>query len=569
MFFIFSKYLIFTILKRKHINKMIFKKFYNIIKTKLNDFNKNFPLEKLEINPNTDIKKKEFGDISINAPMILAKIKKENPVVLAKEIRDLFADNFEIEKIEIAGGGFLNFFLKDSFFKKYLFELIDQKMFFMKQQYDLNNYNIEFVSANPTGPLHIGHGRGAIIGDVLAKIMKLKGYRVTREFYINDAGSQIEKLGKSVFAMYKNFCGIESIFPEDGYHGYYIKEIAERLYKEHGNQILEKEITFFSFYAKEKLLKNIENTLLEYQVQFDVWFSEKQLHDDAMIEKAIDILDKKGFIYIADDQSIWFKSILFGDEKDRVLKKSNGEWTYTAADIAYFLNKIDRGFTKIIMILGQDHHSFKIRLEAIAAALGFDLNNFYIILYQLVTLKNEGELVRMSKRKGNSIELSTVIDVVGSDVARFFYLNKKADAHLDFNIKDALEKNTNNPVFYIQYAIVRIKSILEKAELYIDINKIKENDIEDSFQEIEKLLLKQIATLDHTLEKILLYQAPHLISYFTSELASLFHSWYNFEQIIDKENEKRTKKKLLLIKSVQDCLFICADILGIKIPDRM
>ena len=550
---------------------MILKLFCEKLKDKIIFLYKDIPSEKIEILINTDQKKIGFGDLSTNAPMIIAKSKKKNPFFIAEELRrDLCFE--EILKIEIGGGGFLNFFFTDSFFQKSLRIFQDEKSFYTKKNYPKDCYNIEYVSANPTGPLHIGHGRGAIIGDILAKVFKLKGYSVIREFYINDAGSQIEKLGLSVCAAYKNLCGQETVIPEDGYHGYYIKEIAEKIFLEYEDTLCDKEIGFFSAYAEKLLLENIKNTLSEYQVIFDSWFSEKNLHKGLMIDRAIQLLDEKGFILKTEDGALWFKSTLFGDEKDRVLKKKTGEWTYTAADIAYFLNKIDRGFTKIIMVLGQDHHSFKIRLEAIAKAFSFNVSNLEIILYQLVTLKNEGELFRMSKRKGNSVELGAVIDTVGSDVARFFYLNKKADAHLEFDIKEALEKNVNNPVFYIQYALVRIKSIFQKAGLFIDLN-ILQDDIESQnlflFSDIEKLLLKQIGSLDNTLDKILIYYSPHLITYFTLELVSLFHAWYNSEHIIDQKNLKEMKKKLLILRSVDECLKICVMLLGVQIPDKM
>ncbi len=548
---------------------MLLKKICEKIKNTLSEYYKIGSPERFEILVNVDQKKINFGDISINAPLLLAKEKKINPLVVAEELKKILFFE-EIEKIEVAGGGFLNFFLKESFFNDCLIAFFSDKSFFKKEAQSLNSYNLEFVSANPTGPLHIGHGRGAIIGDILGRILCLKGYEVTREYYINDAGLQITKLGNSLFAAYQIECGKEVAMPEDGYHGYYLKDLASELFKEYGEELLTKEVSFFSEYAKEILLKNIKDTLSEYQVEFDVWFSEKTLHDSKVIELAVSLLEAKGFVFTSEDGAIWFKATAFGDEKDRVLKKNNGDWTYTAADIAYFLNKINRGFTKIVMVLGQDHHSFKIRMEAIAQAFSFNLDNLQIILYQLVTLRDEGELFRMSKRKGNSVELETVIDTVGSDVARFFYLQRKADAHLDFDIKEALEKNINNPVFYIQYAMVRIKSIFEKATPFISKEDLLlQNDGLFTFSSIEKLILKQISQLDTVLDKIITQLAPHLITYFTLELTALFHAWYNAEQIITADDKKKMKKKLLLLQATKDCLEICVSILGIDIPDKM
>ena len=548
---------------------MLLKKICEKINNTLSEYYKIGSLERLEILVNVDQKKINFGDISINAPLILAKEKKINPLVIAEELKKILLFE-EIEKIEIAGGGFLNFFLKESFFNDCLIAFSSNKSFFEKESFSLNYYNLEFVSANPTGPLHIGHGRGAIIGDILGRVLNLKGYLVTREYYINDAGAQIAKLGNSLFAAYQIECGKEVAIPEDGYHGYYIKDLASGLFKKHGEGLLNKELSFFSDYAKEILLKNIKDTLSQYQVEFDIWFSEKKLHETKAIEEAVMLLEKKGFIFTSEDGAIWFKATAFGDEKDRVLKKNNGDWTYTAADIAYFLDKINRGFTTIVMVLGQDHHSFKIRMEAIAQAFSFNLQNLQIILYQLVTLRHEGELFRMSKRKGNSVELETVIDTVGSDVARFFYLQRKADAHLDFDIKEALEKNINNPVFYIQYAMVRIKSIFEKATPFVsEQDLLFQEDHSFVFSPIEKLILKQISQLDSVLDKIATHFAPHLITYFTLELTALFHVWYNAEQIITADDRKKMKKKLLLLEVTKNCLEICVSILGIDIPDKM
>lgn len=546
----------------------IFKTFHNDFISKIREIHSELNSNSLEIQINTDSKRIEFGDISTNAPLILAKIVKKNPAVIAEIIIKKFEDDENIKKIEFAGMGFINIFFKNQVYQNYYQSLLKKEILIINKLHSKKKYNVEFVSANPTGPLHIGHGRGAIIGDVLSKVLKIKGYEASTEFYINDAGNQIERLGKSVQSAYLSHCNIKNKTPENGYKGYYIEEITEEIVKKEKNNKIDSAVNWFSDYAKNILLKKIKKTLLDYQVTFDMWFSEKTLHESLAIDNAIVLLTEKGFTYETDDKTLWFKSTLFGDDKDRVLKKQDGQWTYIAADIAYFLNKINRGFDHIVMILGQDHHSFKIRLEAIAKAFNFDISNLTIILYQLITLKNDGELMRMSKRKGNSIELETIIDTVGSDVARFFYLNKKADAHLDFDIKEALEKSNANPVFYIQYAMVRIKSIFEKVNGIISDTEIINNEDEYEFTDLEKLLLKKISLFDKTLEKIITLSQPHLLTYYTTELVALFHSFYTSHPIISPE-VAITKKRLGLLKIIYETLNYCVNILRISIPDKM
>ena len=522
----------------------------------------------VDFNYNDEVTRLNFGDLSSNISFLLAKQLKKNP----KEIADLIIVQLElnqdIEKIELAGVGFINIYFTENFYKEYYSKvLLNNSLLYTVITRD-KKYNVEFVSANPTGPLHIGHGRGAIIGDVCAKVLSLKGGVVATEYYINDVGVQIEKLGKSLYFQYAKLCDKEIIFPENGYQGEYILNIAIDLHKKHNLELIDNSINWFSDYAKNILLNDIKNTLLDYQINYQLWFSEKILHNNGLVEKAISVLSDRGFTYTCNEGIIWFKSTVFGDEKDRVLKKSDGMWTYTAADVAYFLNKIERGFTDIVMILGQDHHSFKIRIEAIAKALGFNSLQLNIILYQLVTLKNEGEIIRMSKRKGNSIELQDVIDLVGSDVARFFYLQRKADTHLDFDLKEALEKSNKNPVFYIQYALVRIKSILDKANGLVDINDYNKAVDFVSMNIHERMILRKISLFDLILDQICNTLYPHVLTYYTIELASLFHSFYTMYPIISND-KNLTCYRLGLSYLVKQVLGECVNLLGISIPERM
>ena len=412
---------------------------------------------------NTDDQKQQFGDITSNAALVLAKALKQSPRDIAQTISEKFHEE-NIEKIEIAGPGFLNFFLKPEAFSKLAQELFEQKQSFFKPE-TLNSkaINIEFVSANPTGPLHFGHGRGGIIGDVLGNVLRFLGHKVTKEFYINDAGLQIQKLGTSLKIRYQQKSGMDVTVPEDAYHGTYLIDLANQLFTEHGKKLLDQPDEFFTTYAMAKLLEQIKQTLQDYGINYDEWFSEQSLHESSKIEQALAILEKYGHLY-EQDGALWFTSTKFGDDKDRVLRKQSGNLTYAAADIAYMQNKINRGHEHLIYILGHDHHSYATRLKSILQALKLEQYQLDIILYQLVHMKERGKNVRMSKRKGNIVTLQDVIDTVGKDVARFFYLNRKADAQLEFDLELALTQTDENPVCYIQYAYSRTGSILAKSK---------------------------------------------------------------------------------------------------------
>ncbi|MBA3954323.1 arginine--tRNA ligase [Candidatus Dependentiae bacterium] len=525
-------------------------------------------LSNLEINLNIDAQKQQFGDITTNAALVLSKELKQQPRAIAQEIQAHFTHQW-IERIEIAGPGFINIFLTQDALHHIARQLLqgNQDFFKLEAHAPRYNYNVEFVSANPTGPLHIGHGRGGIIGDVLGNVLHFLGHVVTKEFYINDAGSQIQKLGLSFKIRCQQQGGLTVELPEDTYHGEYLISLAQECIEKHGPEVLERPDSFFATYAKEHLLQQLQDTLKNYGITFDVWFSEKTLHDNSSIEQALDTLQKHGHIYQKDD-ALWFASTAFGDDKDRVLRKSSGELTYVSADIAYLNNKIGRGFNKLVMVLGQDHHSYVVRLKAAMQALGYNPADLDIILYQLVTLKESGQQLRMSKRAGRIVTLEDVIDTVGVDVARFFYLNRKADAHLDFDIELALKKTEENPVYYIQYAYVRIASILEKAAQQPELTAITAADavfISDS----EKLLLKKIASLASTLTSISRHYQTHTLTYYALELAQLFHSYYGAHKVIDQAHIQQSRGRLLTITILRNTLKLCLDLLGISSPERM
>lgn len=517
---------------------------------------------------NTDTNKLDFGDLTTNAALVLAKELKQNPTSIAQYIVEQFSHPL-IKKIERAGPGFINIFLSDEAWATIGKELWQQKEGFFKPENNQvpHTYNIEFVSANPTGPLHLGHGRGAIIGDVLAKILTFLGHKVTKEFYINDAGNQITKLGMSLKIRIQQELGISTELPEDAYHGLYLIDLAQQCIKEHGTGIIEQPQPFFEQYAKDHLLQKIKQTLEYYGLTFDVWFSEKTLHKSNAIPDALTQLKSENYIY-EHEQALWFASTKFGDDKDRVVRKSSGEWTYVAADIAYLLNKAQRGFDTLIMILGHDHHSYAVRLQGIRQALGLNTIGLDIILYQLVTMKASGQLVQMSKRAGTGITLHEVIDAVGPDIARFFYLQRKADAQLEFDLDLALKKTEENPVYYIQYAYVRTGSILEKATQERELQDIT---IDDSAHlgTNEALLLKKIISLQTILEVIQNTHQTHHLAYYTIELADLFHRYYAQNRVINLENIPQSRARLLLITILRNTFALTFDLLGISKPEKM
>ncbi|HBR70274.1 TPA: arginine--tRNA ligase [Candidatus Dependentiae bacterium] len=521
----------------------------------------------IDITLNTDEQRQQFGDLSTNAALILSKKIGKNP----REIAEIIIKNFShplVKKTEIAGPGFINFLLTPEAFVELLKELTQQQENFFKPDHlKPKNFNIEFVSANPTGPLHFGHGRGGIIGDVLGNITKFVGYNTIKEFYINDAGSQIQKLGESFKARCYQELGENMPLPEDGYQGEYLVELAKEAVKEFDKQLLKKSDQFFAEYAKEKLLAKLQQTLKDYGINFDVWFSEKSLHENHKIEKAIERLKQAGFIY-EQDGALWFKSTAFGDDKDRVLRKQDGSWTYVAADLAYMLDKAERGAQQMIMVLGQDHHGYVDRLHGLHKALGLQQSTLDIILYQLVSLKKDGQELRMSKRAGRMVTLQDIIDTVGKDVARFFYLNRKADAQLDFDINLALKKTEENPVYYLQYAFVRLNSILKNAAKYKELEQINENDAQYLTEE-EHLMLKKIVALKDLLLNITKNYQTHQLTYYALELAQLFHSYYGKNKVIDLEYPERSRARLLLVQQLKMTLSLILKLLGISQPETM
>lgn len=514
---------------------------------------------------NVEQGKSSFGDISTNIAMVLAPRIKKIPRDFAREITNLFAHE-AIASMEVAGPGFINITLTTAAWAAIANDLSMSGDAFFKLEPDTKrlNVNLEFVSANPTGPLHIGHGRGAIIGDVLAHVMNFIGHKAHKEFYINDAGSQIQKLGASFKTRCFKELGKEIAFPEDGYQGEYLIALAKECVQEYGDTLLLKDDLFFSEYAKKAMLEQQKETLQKYGVTFNEWFSEKKLHESGAIEAQLDALTIRGYTY-KKEHALWFRSTDFGDDKDRVLRKSDGELTYVAADAAYLQNKVDRGFDRLIMVLGQDHHGYVVRLKGLLQASGYDPAMLDIILYQLVSIKEGGEQVRLSKRAGRIVDLAEIIDTVGTDVARFFYLQRKADAHLEFDLDLALKKTEENPVYYIQYAYVRINSILIKAAE----QQLKPVLDAAYLREEERALLRKIVGMKHLLITISNTYQTHLLAHYAIELAQQFHHYYAHSRVIDMENQAQSNSRLFVLKILYQTLERSLRLLGLSRPEKM
>ncbi len=520
----------------------------------------------IQFDINADQQKALFGDICSNVAMVCAKQLKQNPRAVASQIIQDFSHPL-IEKIEIAGPGFLNFYMKDQWFTNLAQEMNQSKaQFFALKPENPKKIHVEFVSANPTGPMHVGHGRNGILGDVLARTLDFLGHTVHKEFYINDAGAQITKLGNSFKIRCLQHLGQQIELPEDAYHGQYLVELAQKCVAQFGSNLLQEHNQFFENYAKEHLLQLLQTTLESYGIVFDEWFSEKMLHDHGKVTESLEKLVATGHTYELDG-ALWLRSTTFGDDKDRVLKKANGELTYVAADVAYLLDKLERGYDELIMVLGHDHHSYKVRLKAILSSFGIDPERLTVILYQLVHIIKDGEPVKMSKRTGNMVTLEEIIQEVGKDVARFFFLFRKADAELQFDINLALSQSNENPVYYIQYAHVRTISVQRKA---VEAGITLENtQLLETLSFDEKMLLKKLYELKTLLPQVAQNYQIHLIAHYSYEVAHLFHAYYNQNRIIDSENMPMTMHRLAIVNLVQLNLKTAMFVMGIVPMEKM
>ncbi len=547
----------------------------NLIRTlQICQENKRFNLEEIPEFVIEVPREKDHGDFACNVAMLLAKQARMAPRQIAQEIVDNFAvdEALYIGKIEVAGAGFINFYLKDDWLYKLPYLVKEMGDTYGCNEKTGQKIQVEFVSANPTGNLHMGNARGGAIGDSLANILKNAGHEVEREFYINDAGNQIEIFAESLEARYLQLTGHDVPFPEHGYAGQDVVETVKDIIREHKDKLLKlgerERRQFMADYAISQKIEYIKATLINFGITYDVWFSEQTLHEANKINETVQLLKEAGYTYETEGAS-WFKSTLFGDEKDEVLMRSNKLPTYFATDIAYHRNKYERGFDKIINIWGADHHGHVARMKGAVQALGYEPSSLEIILMQLVRLYRGGNIVRMSKRTGTLVTLDELIEEVGKDAARFFFVMRNPDSHLDFDLELAKKQSQDNPVYYVQYAHARICSIFRQAQA----NQIEMPDLTEIdaslLKEMEELdLLRKIADFPEEIMVAARTMAPHRIAHYVMDLASLFHSFYNSHRVLN-DNPALQAARLLLMDitriTIKNALFI----LGVSAPEQM
>jgi arginyl-tRNA synthetase len=520
-------------------------------------------------------KQREFGDLATNVAMLWAQRAKKPPRVIAemilKNIEDLHG---LLARKEIAGPGFLNFTFSSQFYYQRLREFAEEK----EGNLDIGRgrkVQVEFASVNPTGPLHVGHGRVAVIGDVLARLHEAVGFDVEREYYVNDAGKQMENLGRSLYARYQELLGMPYEFPVDGYPGDYVKELAEAVNGENGSKFAavsqDAAIEFFTRYGGDALLQTIKNQLEEFGIHFDSFFSEKALRERDEVVETIELLRSRGLIY-AQDGAEWFRSTEFGDDKDRTVIKSDGELTYFASDIAYHRNKFERRFNKLINVWGADHHGYVPRLKAAMQGLGYDPSILQVVLVQMVQLTRGGEPVRMGKRTGEFVSLEEVLQEVGRDAARFFFLMRKSDSHLDFDLELAKRQSSDNPVFYVQYAHARVCSIFEQARKTGILAGMVRSDPPVTLELLklgeELELIRQMVQFNDVLEDSVRELEPHRMVFYLLELAGEFHRYYNRFRVIS-DDLGLSHARLFLVQNVQKTIRRGLEILGIEAPTKM
>jgi arginyl-tRNA synthetase len=522
------------------------------------------------------------GDFSTNIAMIMASSQKMAPKKIAESIINHIDDSGKIiSKVEIAGPGFINFYLKQSAWYPVLFRIYEKGERYGSSTIGKGEkIQVEFVSSNPTGPLHVGHGRGAAVGDSVGNILSFCGYDVQKEYYINDSGRQINTLGRSVFLRYRELFEEKIEFPSTCYQGDYIRDIAIKIKDINGDKFLgtneepdekkaeEKAVSYCARLAAEEILEGIRQDLDSFGVSFNKWFSEQSLYDSGVVDSVINDFKKKKMIY-EKDGALWFKTTAFGDEKDRVVVKKNGEKTYFASDIAYHQEKYERGFDLVIDVWGADHHGYIPRMSASVQASGRDKNQFHVILVQLVNLLRGGEPVAMSTRAGEFVTLNDVINEVGRDAARFIFLTRHYDSPLDFDLELAKKKTSDNPVYYVQYVHARISSIIRKAAERETCDIVTDDEaITLLTQQEEVELMKALARYPETIENSAKLMEPHRITFFLMNLASLFHAYYNKHRVLT-DDPVLSHGRLYLITAVQKIIKNGLTLLGVSAPDKM
>ncbi|MDD2489654.1 MAG: arginine--tRNA ligase [Bacilli bacterium] len=508
-------------------------------------------------------KDKSKGNYATNIAMQLTKKLKKSPMIIADEIKNKFITNNIIESIDVVAPGFINFFINKEILLNIINEINNKDIDFGRSTIgEKKKINIEFTSANPTGKLHLGHARGSSYGDNLCRILDFVGYDVTREYYINDGGKQIDNLGVSIKERYRGLCGFEEKMPIDGYYGPEIIEIAKKIYKESHENYIERDLSFYMEIGLKSLLNKIKEDLKHFRVTFDIWTSEKSVRDKGRIEETLETLKKLGKTY-EKDGAIWLKTTEFGDEKDRVLIKNDGEYTYLTPDIAYHLDKFDRGYDHLINVFGADHHGYVPRLKAGVQALGYDAKKLDVEITQMVRLLKNNEEIKMSKRTGNVVTINDLIEEVGVDAARYFFAMRNINTQMDFDLDLATKRSNENPFYYVGYAYARICSILRS------VNKIKEVE---KFETIDSIyaydMLEKLHEFKEIVENSAKNHLPNLITSYLYDLASLFHIFYTNEKILS-DDEKQTNERLQLIKAVKIVIRNGLNLIGVEAPERM
>ncbi|HDX9579506.1 TPA: arginine--tRNA ligase [Bacillus pseudomycoides] len=518
-------------------------------------------------------KDKANGDFSTNAAMQLARVAKKAPRMIAEEL----VANFDkakasIEKIEIAGPGFINFYMDNSYLTDLIPTIITAGEAYGETKTGKGEkVQVEFVSANPTGDLHLGHARGAAVGDTLCNVLAKAGYDVSREYYINDAGNQIHNLALSVEARYMQALGLEKEMPEDGYHGADIIGIGQRLAEEFGDRYAkadEKEsYEFYREYGLKYELAKLQKDLESFRVKFDVWFSETSLYKNEKIDQALAVLKERDEIF-EEDGATWFRSTTYGDDKNRVLIKNDGSYTYLTPDIAYHRDKLERGFDKLINIWGADHHGYIPRMKAAIQALGYDRDTLEVEIIQMVQLYQNGEKMKMSKRTGKAVTLRELMEEVGVDAMRYFFAMRSGDSHLDFDMDLAVSKSNENPVYYAQYAHARVCSILRQGE---ELGLAADGDVNYKLVASEKEvdLLKKLGEFPAAVAEAAQKRLPHRITSYVFDLAAALHSFYNAEKVLNQDNLELSKARYDLMRAVRITLQNALALVGVSAPEKM
>jgi arginyl-tRNA synthetase len=513
----------------------------------------------------------EHGDFASGLPLKLARAMKMSPMAIAEKVSEHIVPPPQIDKVWIAEPGFINFILRED----WLSTEVESVLAAGESYGDIelgkgNRVQLEFVSVNPTGPLHIGHGRGAVLGSTLANVLTASGYAVEKEFYINDMGNQIDNFGRSLYARYRQCLDQEVAMPPDGYYGNYMIDLAKEIVQERGDRFLSlpesEAASQLAEVGTARMLQGIKQDLELLNVVFDTWFSERSLYQGGQYDKAMELLQGGGYM-AKKENATWFESSSLGEDKDNVLVRSDGSPTYFASDIAYHYNKfLERKFDRVIDIWGADHQGHVPRMKAVLKALGCDPERLKVIICQLVTLRRGQEIVKVSKRSGDIITLQELVDEVGSDACRFIFLSRSADSQMDFDIELAKRQSADNPVYYVQYAHARIASILDFAkERDIDCS---EGDVSLLTTEPELTLIRRLILLPEIVEQVAVTLEPHHLPYYAQDLATVFHSFYKQCRVVSKD-EALTKARLKLVKATQIALAKVLHLMGMTAPEKM